>query len=843
MKFTEFIKNEIMLPRLRNKGVLVVYDPDDLYRELCLELASDTLIVIDASESSILSRELALATLNELGAPGAKLEGMIVYVPTERLLRDEDKQKDPFSIYAVCGELFPNPEKDKDKYYELCKLFKPDYLTEINKIFRDNPKPDFSVIDAIGGGGGWPNLQALLGLKSAREIIFTFLAPDEKQKQSLREQTTWAPEVKELLWTCLGLKLGAKSQKWEEISEELWRYLLFSEFVFDLKEVPGTLANVPRASEEARRLVEDLCDSLRNDQRAQALYIEKAEAVEKALNLPTHCQEIEDFGVRETFPFEEWSFFRQAVTALKRNNTDEVRDILKQRRNSIWTLKGESQSRWNLIEAALTLCQECDDNERLLPNHSRSMEQLIGFYLHNLREVDRRQREFEQAATDYLDIDQITSEVIKQARDRYRRLMSKVQDLFLGRLEKTGWPLTGFLSNADVFDKKIAPKLQQSGYRVAFFLIDALRYELGVELEKQLADDGQVEVQAALAQLPTITMVGMASLLPGAGSSLSLINQDESLIPVLGEARLVNVNQRMEFLREKYGERFAEAPLNQLFVAGQKDIPETVDLLVLRSADIDSQLETAPESAFHVIYNTLKKVRAAVNKLKDLGFREVIIGTDHGFCLNIHAEAGDVCSKPPGAWINVHDRLLLGNGEGDHSNLVVSAEQLGIRGDFAQVAIPRSLTSYRAGTLYFHGGASLQECIVPVLTVRIETEQVEFGTPTIILSYKSGAKRITTRVPVVDIRLEAGDLFSTEGKYEVLLEAHDRKGNVVGEAKPGRLVNPATGTITLKPGDTEQIILNMQHDFEGRFTVKAMDPLTLACYSQIDLETDYVDGG
>jgi hypothetical protein len=120
---------------------------------------------------------------------------------------------------------------------------------------------------------------------------------------------------------------------------------------------------------------------------------------------------------------------------------------------------------------------------------------------------------------------------------------------------------------------------------------------------------------------------------------------------------------------------------------------------------------------------------------------------------------------------------------------------------------------------------------------------VEFGTPTIILSYKSGAKRITTRVPVVDIRLEAGDLFSTEGKYEVLLEAHDRKGNVVGEAKPGRLVNPATGTITLKPGDTEQIILNMQHDFEGRFTVKAMDPLTLACYSQIDLETDYVDGG
>ena len=45
-------------------------------------------------------------------------------------------------------------------------------------------------------------------------------------------------------------------------------------------------------------------------------------------------------------------------------------------------------------------------------------------------------------------------------------------------------------------------------------MVDALRYELGVALEKLLADDGPVELEAAYAQLPTITLVGMASLLP-----------------------------------------------------------------------------------------------------------------------------------------------------------------------------------------------------------------------------------------------------------------------------------------------------------------------------------------
>ncbi len=261
---------------------------------------------------------------------------------------------------------------------------------------------------------------------------------------------------------------------------------------------------------------------------------------------------------------------------------------------------------------------------------------------------------------------------------------------------------------------------------------------------------------------------------------------------------------------------------------------------MLRSADIDSQLENNPETTLSLIHDTLKRIRVAIHKLRKMGFHEVIIATDHGFFLNAQAEAGDVCSKPSGNWINVHERSLLGDGTADSHSFVVSADKLGIRGDFAQVAGPRSMAPYRAGMLYFHGGASLQEAVVPVLTARLEAaEQPAMQQAAVVLSYKNGAKRITTRLPVVDVLLQSADLFSQGAEFEILLEAHDKKGNVVGEAKPGNPVNPATGTITLKPGEQPQVTLRMQLEFEGKFTVKALNPTTLAAYDTLDLETDY----
>ncbi len=65
------------------------------------------------------------------------------------------------------------------------------------------------------------------------------------------------------------------------------------------------------------------------------------------------------------------------------------------------------------------------------------------------------------------------------------------------------------------------------------------------------------------------------------------------------------------------------------------------------------------------------------------------------------------------------------------------------------------------------------------------------------------------------------------------------KVGLLGEAKMGGVVNSATRTVSLKPGQTLAVTMKMDLEFEGKFSVKALDPTTLKTYSKIDLETDY----
>ena len=842
MTLKTFIQNEVLLPQLTKHTVLVVYDPERRYRELCGEMAGgpQRIEVVDATESSLASREAALAALQTLGQRTRPFDALLVYVPAAMPLTDEERQHDPFALYAECGAAFPT--SDGDAFQSLCLRAKADFPSDIRRIFAENPNPSFDMIDAVGGGAGWPQLQALLRVESARDILFALLAPSETQKEALAKQDSWAAEVKTLLQNTLGHTLQTRSKKWSGVADELWRFILFSEFVFDLPAaLPDTLANVPRARDEAQPLIEDLCERLRNDLRTQGPYIERATAIEAELDLPTACRALKDLGVRDTFAFEERTFFTQGVDALLRDDADRLRQVLQ--RPSIWKAHGDNRAQWDLLQAGATLVQACEDAERQLPGHTQSQAALLDFYISSLREVDRLQRVFEQAAADYLDSSGELGKVVQRARAQYRKAADLAQSAFVRHLEKGTWPPPGRLTQTQVFDKLVAPKLQESGRRVALLLIDALRYELGVELHKQLVSEGVTELQAAYAQLPSVTPVGMASLLPNAGQDLKLTRKADKLVPMLAEQPLTNVGQRMDVLQRQYGQRFAEIGIKE-FARSKSQIADTVELLVIRTNEMDESFESNLENALNHVNKTFQLVRRALHKLREVGFQDAIIATDHGFYLNTSAEAGDVCEKPTGNWVMVHDRMLLGDGSAHAGNVVLSAQNLGIQGDFAQAAIPRAMIAYQAGVQYFHGGASLQEAVVPVISVRLSSDEKQAGKkPKVTLTYKRSSKRITTRLPVVELSVD-GDaeqiaLFAEAPLVEVLIEAHNKAGEVVGEARVGGPVNPATRTISVRRGETVQIPLRMDEKFEGKFTVKALDPLTFATFSKLDLETDY----
>ena len=841
MSIAGFIRDSVLRPRLSKARCLVVYDPAKLYRAIVNSLADEETAVVDASEHGIESREKALQSFISLARIGAGVPaGLVVYVPSSPPKSDHERTLDPYAIYTACGAVFP--DGDGDEYLSLCLKAKPDHASEIRRLFEANPVPSFELVDNIGGGVGYPTLRTILKVDSARNILLALLAPSERQREGLKGNDAWIGEAKSLFKAALGLKLATKGKSWSAVADELWRFLLFSEFVLDLPgTLPPSLQAVPHADTGAYALVSDLCETLRNDNRTRQTYIDRAEQIERELNLPAACSDMTDLGKLDTFPFEERTFLHMAVSALKSDQLDGARFVVDQHKNSVWLGKGESQAQWGLVAAGLRLVTACEDAERNLVGYANSLDALIEQYTLSLREIDRLQREFEQALGEYVSLEPVVDDVADYVRKRYARVAQKIQTIFIKHLEKEGWPPHGLLSNINLFDKLVAPLLTDRSKRVAYFLVDALRYELGLELNRQLTDAGTTSIQAVSAQLPTVTPVGMASLLPGAAKKLSVMREGKDIIVSFDGQRLTSVASRMKVLELLYGDRFAHMTLSEFNNGNNPTVAEAVNLLVIRSTEIDSHLESNPDTTLGLVHQVLKGIRVAVHRLKKAGFTDVVIATDHGFFLNGHANAGDVCTKPgAGDWIAVHDRALLGTGSGDEQSFVVPAEKLGIRGDFECFAAPRSLASYRRGVRFFHGGASLQEAIVPAITVSLQDQSGHETSVAIVrLSYKSGVKRITTRLPVVDLSVECTDMFGQGLDVEILLEAHDRNGNVIGEARKGDPVDPATGTLKLQPGQEKQVTIRMDMEFEGKFTLKAFNPVTLTVYASIDLETDY----
>ncbi len=841
MSLAAFIRETVLRPRLKKAGCLVVYDPARLYQDVVSDLSDERTAVVDASERGIESREQALESFVSIANSGGKgPTEVVIYVPTDAPKTDHDRVMDPYAVYAASGAMFP--DGDGDEYISLCLKAKPDHASEIRRLFQDDPSPSFELVDNIGGGVGYPTLRTLLKVDSARNILLAFLAPSEQQKSRLKENEAWVSEAKALFRSSLGLKLVTKGKSWSAVADELWRFVLFSEFVLDLpSELPTSLANVPHADSGADALVADLCETLRNDNRTRQTYIDRAEQIERALDLPAVCAEIKDLGKLDTFPFEERTFLQVAVDALKDDRLDEVRTVVDRHKNSVWLGQGESQAQWGLVSAALQLVSACEDADRNLSGNTGSLDALIDHYSSSLREIDRLQREFEQAFGEYISMEPIVDDVAECARKRYARIAEKVQTIFIKHLEKDGWPPQGRLANVDLFDKLVEPLLAERDKRVAYFMVDALRYELGVELQRQLIDTGNATIQPTNAQLPTVTPIGMASLLPDAGTKLKVVREGKDVLAEIDGQRLSTVASRMKVFEQLYGDRFAQTTLSEFNSGKKPKVSDAVSLLVIRSSEIDSHLENNPDTTLGLVHQTLKGIRVAVHRLGQAGFTDVVIATDHGFFLNGHSDAGDICAKPSaGDWITVHDRSLLGTGGADTHNFVIPAEKAGIRGDIECFGAPRSLAPYRRGLRFFHGGPSLQEAIVPAITVTLQTHEIPEPTmASVELSYKNGAKKITTRLPVVDIAIANTDMFALEDDFEILLEAHDKNGNVVGEARKGDPVDPATGTLTLRSGQHKQVTIRMDLEFEGKFTLKAFNPVTMTAYASISLETDY----
>ncbi len=839
MKIRDFL-SEHFRKRLEQCTCLVFYDPEERFREVVQSLEDAGCRVIDGSRSTILGREQAMEDWRRLGESPDGFQYMVVYLPIPKPRSDTGRRKNPYQPLAIGGGEFP--DKDGDDYQALCRQAKPDFQQQVDQLFQAGV-PDFDTVDAIDSGMNWPKLRNILDAESPTEIVVGLLSPTEAQRKAMEGDSAWHAEFKEFAATVLGLALKTLSREWQPVRRELARYVLFSEFARDLPvDLPPELKDVPHAEAFHADLIRKICDTLRTSERHQIVYIEMANQAASELDIENLCADIKDFGGRDTFSFEERTFLRQFIASAEEGDVDQARRIAAFRMNSIWAREADRQILWTISERALDLCSQVEAIKGEWKKETDSLSSLFSCYTERLRHLDTLHRVLEQAVNDaYGDLG-VVAGFVEESRRRYLKLAEEVQDRFVSLVEKEGWPPAGCLRQTQVFGKLLAPGLEER-QRTALILIDALRYELAVELRARLTEDYPVELHATAAQLPTVTSVGMAALMPEAEGNLRLIRKNNDLIPVIGNREVKDPPDRFKAIQSLYGDRCAMMDLDK-FLKKKPEFSRTVQLLVLKTQDIDDLGTHLASDAARFIPSVLKRIPAAIGKLKQLGFQLVVLASDHGFILLDEQEAGDTVPKPAGDWVHVKDRYLLGSGSAGIGTVALDAGHVGIRGEVDTLVVPRSFGTFNRTSPFFHGGLSLQECVLPVLCVRTKKTRTlkEGRPPKLNLSYKGGTTHtITTRRPMIEIVLfqEQMDYYGADA-LEFQLEAYSR-GKIVGEAASCSYLDASTNFIRIQLGQAIKVPLRMDDDFEGDFEVRAVAPKTQANFATLKLKTNYMD--
>jgi len=835
----DYIQKQIFLQRVEAFGTLVIYDPTRRYKDIALSMTTDKLQVIDASQSVIEQRETAMDALAALAK--GDIHQLVIWIPAMAPADDDAKQKDPFVVFAEMGAVFP--QGDGDDYASLCRKAKPDHIPEINRLFEEGV-PSFEMVDALDQGGAWPKLKTLLGANSAKEIVLGILTPNAEQEEALKKEPTWAMEAKAFFLSTMGYKLKTKGQTRPSIADEVWRVILFSEFAFDSEgDIPASLETVPKVDGGAKILVYEICDELRKHQDRKDTYKNIAEEVEEELALKDRARGMSRLGVRDTFAFEERLFLQRFVDVAMEGCFEEARSIWESRKKSFWLSQEDRLAEWSLALRALELLETAD---RLSSPQFPSLASILFGYAMTWRELDRHHREMEQYVHQWQGEHDGLDALVRRARQAYLKSIEALQAEFVRLVMAEGWPATGdqLLWNCRIFTKIITPLLD-AGERVAYFLVDSLRYELGMELEKQLSDKLQVTSQIVCAQLPTYTEVGMASLMPDAESKLKLELKDGKLVTTLGGENATGPATRFNYLRSCKGDQCDDIDLDALIKAKKSKVSDKVKLLVVRTHDMDTIAHGTPQQVFQIIPQLLRQIIRGLNKAADLGFSKAVIVTDHGFILFHEQGAGNVASRPAGNWLVEKNRCMLGQGTADSANLVMKSSELGIPGDFKDFAAPKALVPYSRGQIYYHEGLSLQECVLPCLIVQLKGADKKTKTneaPRLTLTYRQGkTDRITQLRPVVDLAWPQASLISEESEIEVTIEAIDSKGKIVGSVGTGQTVNPATGGVRIKPGTAIAVVLNMETEFSGSFTVRVLDQVSNATLAELKLKTGYLE--
>ncbi|MFS8066739.1 MAG: PglZ domain-containing protein, partial [Byssovorax sp.] len=398
---------------------------------------------------------------------------------------------------------------------------------------------------------------------------------------------------------------------------------------------------------------------------------------------------------------------------------------------------------------------------------------------------------------------------------------------FTKALVKASWTVPGTLPQTRIYSEVVAERPRP----VAYFLVDAMRFEMGVELSERLPKSAEVAVRAALGSLPSITPVGMAALQPGASASFSVVEQGGVLGALIDGVFLPGLPARKKLAAARIP-GLVDLTLDELLSLQTSKLTKKLrgaQVVIVRSQEIDHAGEAGfAFQARQVMDTVIDNLARAIRKLAMNGIEHSVVSADHGHLFFASDRDESMRTDAPGGQqIELHRRCWIGRGGTTPPGCVrVAASALGYASDLDFV-FPVGGGVFKAGgdLAFHHGGPSLQELVLPVVTVRLKVR--ESARPSAGPVTASGLPdEVTNRIFSVTLKLGQNlSLFASGMVVRPLLMSAGKQVGAVGVAV-GAELDRATGCVTLQPDTPITVGFLLRDDSVASLRVVVQDPAT-----------------
>lgn len=286
---------------------------------------------------------------------------------------------------------------------------------------------------------------------------------------------------------------------------------------------------------------------------------------------------------------------------------------------------------------------------------------------------------------------------------------------------KNSWSIYGAVTQESFYNRYIQPFVNEE--RKIFVIIsDALRYEVAAELCDRLDADslGSVELNSLISGLPSSTKFGMARLLPHKNiewrengfiyidniNSGSMEGRKQILSSQTPESTAISYKDLLTMNTSEISEFYKGKNLNYIY-------HDTIDAIGDKAA---SEIK-----AFDAVEMTIDEIAKLIRDLRNYGnATSIYITADHGFIYQRNKlEEVDKISIENMDPIESSRRYIISEDKKNKSGLLrFQMEDVISKGLNLNIYIPRANIRFKTqgpGANFVHGGAALQEVVVPLI--------------------------------------------------------------------------------------------------------------------------------